>query len=642
MILRTSLILLELVGGLLAGLVILAAVAIWWLSSGPVSLSFLTPYIEEAVSVEERSIAVRIQDTVLVWAGWDRAVDIRANNVTILGSGGKILATLPEVSLGLSLNAMMFGTVAPTSLDILGFSATVERAEDGRIDMGFIAGEDSPADEAFVRELPAIFSDLMGPPDSGGAFSYLRRVSLLNVDLRFEDRLKDAMWHAPNADVVFVRGERGFEVDAVLDLDFEGRESRVSGHLVFARERPTMAATFHFVDLRPSDVASRLKAGEILSRFDLPLAGSIDAKIRKDGALESLAFEIEGAAGSVAGDVVIPSDQADITVSARLVDLKIVDFAHILPGLTALQMLDVAIAGGVVGKFSRAGEVRAFDFDLSGGKGWLDLKDKLPAPIEVAGLRLKGAVEDGLFHARIDEAFIDFGGPSILVDASAYRLGGNYRLRLDARLAELPMGDLESYWPIGLGVTARNWTTANIRKGVVREGHLNMVMQLPVERPSDMSVESISGTMKYDGLEVGYLADLPKVAEVAGTATFGRDRFDLDVTGGRLADVTIDHGLINMTKLDTDNERIVIDLVLRGPLRTALEVLDRDPLNFVSELGFDPKGVGGDLAMRLGFRFPLRADVKRNQINIAVSSKLRGVTLDPGPFDLKLHDGNLS
>ena len=141
MIRRTFVFILEILAGLVAGGVILALVCVWWLSSGPVQLTFLTPYIERALSPEDGTLSVEIEDTRLVWAGWSRAVDIRVENVRLLDFEREELALLPQVAVGLSLKAMMRGIVAPTNLEIIAPKVTGIRTEDSHLVFGFSSSD---------------------------------------------------------------------------------------------------------------------------------------------------------------------------------------------------------------------------------------------------------------------------------------------------------------------------------------------------------------------------------------------------------------------------------------------------------------------------------------------------------------------
>ena len=59
-------------GGLGVGLAVILMVVAWQLSSGPISLAFLTPYIENAINAGQPNFKLTLKDTILTWAGWLR------------------------------------------------------------------------------------------------------------------------------------------------------------------------------------------------------------------------------------------------------------------------------------------------------------------------------------------------------------------------------------------------------------------------------------------------------------------------------------------------------------------------------------------------------------------------------------------
>ena len=106
----------HLAGGLLAGVAIVAGLLSWQLSKGPISLSFLTPYIEQALNERSPDMQVELGDTILTWAGWERALDIRVLDVLVYDNLGAIVAAIPEVSFSLSSRALIRrGAIVPKS-----------------------------------------------------------------------------------------------------------------------------------------------------------------------------------------------------------------------------------------------------------------------------------------------------------------------------------------------------------------------------------------------------------------------------------------------------------------------------------------------------------------------------------------------
>ena len=103
----------------------------------------------------------------------------------------------------------------------------------------------------------------------------------------------------------------------------------------------------------------------------------------------------------------------------------------------------------------------------------------------------------------------------------------------------------------------------------------------------------------------------------------------------------MDHGVVHMTQLDTDREQIAIDLVVRGPLVTALELVNRKPPGLVGEVGINPVAVGGEMAARLGLRFPLRDDVQFSDVRVSGAANMRGVRMKPGPSGFVVENSDL-
>src|SRR5690242_18810384 len=60
-----SILLMRYAAALLAGLAIAGAVLVWRITSGPISLDFATPWVQQALSDPEHGISVSVEHTVL-------------------------------------------------------------------------------------------------------------------------------------------------------------------------------------------------------------------------------------------------------------------------------------------------------------------------------------------------------------------------------------------------------------------------------------------------------------------------------------------------------------------------------------------------------------------------------------------------
>ena len=637
---RLLIIAIELVAGLFA-VAMLAFAILWWrLGTGPLPLDFATAYVERAASFEDSGIEVKIQDMALVWAGWDHAFDIRLDNATILGSGGKILATLPEVSVGFSVEALFDGLLALKRLEVEGLNATIERGTDGEFVLGFFSDAEPVADAEFAQAIPTYFALMSKPVNPQSSFGYLDVIRFSNVDIRYQDRANNAVWHSAGSDIELLRGTDGLEAVASMGLDFGERSTQLTAHALFSSERPVVDIGVQFSELIPSDVTGRFIAMRSVPKVDQPFSGQFRILAQLSGTVNSVAFDLKGLGGTIAGNVIVDSAR-ELDMTVNLFGIRSSALSMLVPQFAGIENFDTLIDARAAGRLGSLGEIRHLEFDAKTGAGTLVLPHKLPKPLEFERIEFAGDVQNAFDNVNIRKAKIDFGQTQLELSVFASRLGDTIRAHLDADVSDLQMSELAQYWPEKLGSSAHAWTTTNIRSGQVKRGELALILDVPIASPTEPEIRSMSGSLKYENLVVDFSNLFPKATGIRGSASFTKDRFDLNVARGKLLDLDLDHGVINITRLDTDAEKIAIDLVLRGPLSTALVLADREPFGLVGGVGIDPTAVNGEIATRLAFSFPLSKDLSLSEVTVSSVANMRGVGMNPGPFGFVLEKSNL-
>jgi uncharacterized protein YhdP len=619
---------------------ILFGVLAWRLSTAPVSLNFITPIIERNFSAADKSYVVRVADTVLIWDGWRRPADVRARNIRVFSRDGKLLAQLPQVSIGISMRALLRGRLAVSSLGIRRLRASVARYEDGEFTVGLM-----PVDGA-AQSIDGIIKNLArelsrSPSETDGALGYLKRVAITESELVFDDRRAGIVWRAPRADIVMVRGNSGLRTDAAIAFQVQDKWTRIFAKLDYRRAAGLFLAQTRFENLDPSLISRSVAGLGDFVNFDMPITGEVGMSVTKAGVLRKLSGEIMTPVGGLAGDFEFAPDGDAVSGLVRIDSLNVSEIAKRVPIFQRLVGLNLILNGNIGGKGGRDGRITELEFNVVSGAGALDFSEIWSAPQKVKEIRVKGRVSGDFDRLDVAEAIIDFGGPKIEAEAHVQRVGDEARLQLDATLFELPFAGLATYWPEGLGKTARKWVTTNIQKGSARETNMRLIGWMPAGDIGGLKVSSLNGTMRYDGLEVDYWSPLPKVKNAKGTATFSADRFDLVLSGGDLHEIKIDQALINMFDLDTEKELISIDVLMQGPLKTALLVLDHKPLRYVKKLGVTADGFEGDAAIRLRMDFPLDSNVSRDALKVSSSATLKRVVLPMGPSGLKFTEGHL-
>ena len=213
----------HLIGMLVLGLVIAGGILAWRLASGPISLAFLTPYFETALSSESGAFKTVFKDTILTWVTTKRAIDIQLVDTQVLGRQGELLAEIPELSVSLSAPALMRGRLAPKSLSIDGLRIALIRKIDGTISLDF--SKEKTTSKVLIANL---LHEIMQPPDKESSLGSLKRLDILNASLTLSDQKSDIFWDAPLANIFLNRDKTGLTVEAEVDLKLGSSITKLS------------------------------------------------------------------------------------------------------------------------------------------------------------------------------------------------------------------------------------------------------------------------------------------------------------------------------------------------------------------------------------------------------------------------------
>ena len=302
----TARIALQALGALFGVLAILFGLAAWRLSTGPVSLGFLSPYVQEALEGEDLSYRFEFEDTVLVWPGWGEALEIHLTEVRIADADGATLAAVPSASLGLSGAALLSGTIAPTSIELIGLSLALARDAEGQLR---IAGGDDAgvADDAATDSLVA---DLLDPPREDHPMARLQRVSLRDANIVLVDEATDLVWTAPSADLTLNLDEAAVLGHLSAELQVQDLETHLEVELFHHRESKMGSAAIGFSGLNLVKLSFIAPELEEFAGLEVPLSGTIAFDVAPGGILSEVAFDITGGEGEISLPELFPAPVA--------------------------------------------------------------------------------------------------------------------------------------------------------------------------------------------------------------------------------------------------------------------------------------------------------------------------------------------
>lgn len=592
MLRRTSLICIEVAVGVVVVTGALLIVSAWRLSQGPVSLQFLMPYAREFLQDEKSPVQASVKDIVLTWAGWQRALDVRAEDVSIRTASGQRLARIREVSVSLSFRALLQGVVAPTSLEIIRPRLLLVRQKDGEIQVDIAdnatgtgaagvppaAAADDDVDRR-VNMLPLLIDGLSGIPKPGSRLRFLDRIRVIGGALRVLDEQLGVTWGASYADVTLRRARHGLTVDYDLDLELPGTPG-LHGQIVYrkAEKRVDTDVAFSNVDIRA-------------------LAG----------------------------------------LSPSLADL------------TALS----AKAGGTVSlDFGLDGGIRQAEFLVHTGAGSYLPPGAGAKPLDFRSVQIAGRVDRNPDQLQITDARIDLGKSGIDTTAVVTRVGEEAAVSATAKVNSIPVDEVEKYWPAAVGAGARGWVIPNIHGGHVHDAVVNLTARVGLEgqKKGEVSVDSVNGRFAVSGATINYFDPLPVLTEGKATATFSTRRFDFAVQSGRVGKLLVSDGAISIWDIGEPREMLSVSTRITGPVADALAVIENPRLKLVSRMGLDPTGAAGTQSTRLKVTLPLFHDITDDDLTVSATTHVSGLVLahvlknegiSDGEADLSINNNGL-
>jgi hypothetical protein len=580
--------------GCLALILVIAALVLFRLWLGPIQVGFLTPHLERAVAGERSGRRLEIDDTVVAWDVDRHSIDLLARGVRVLERDGTRLAVLPEVAVRLDLEALLGGTIAPTSIEILAARLTLVRGEDGSFllgdqdDPGKTPGlpvevETAGAEGDLSQIIADLVRDLISEPDPLEPFTFLKEVRVKDGSISVDDRQFGVTWRGADLDMSLRRALGGLTGELQFRVAMVDRFATLKADVSYNQSFDRLGVTVFFSDLWPPAVAAAI------------------------------------------------------------------------PDLEALSALNVAFNGSLIGSLDLQGRLRDLGFEVSGGPGTIWHPEFLSEPQPVSRITAQGYLDFAKGTLRVDQAAIAIEGeaaprPTLKLQGQARGFGGDVTASGQATLSALPVQDLKRFWPPGAGGEARHWVLENLAAGTLERVSVGAEVTLPDGDLERAVVAKLSGRVAYQGVELHYRRPLPPVTVVKGTATFSPERLRFKFAEARSAGLTLVDGTAEVTGLDRDREAVALKFGVAGELGDVLGLLSHPELDLLSGSGIDPALAKGQALARVGLSFPLAPEISVDAVamevqgrleNASIRNLLLGQDMERGQLDLALDPAGL-
>ncbi len=613
MIRRTFRSIVQLIGILGLGFAVFVGVLVWRLTTGPISLGFLTPYFETALKAENSQVDIKLEDTILTWAGWDQSLDIRLRGAKAFGPDGKVLAEIPELAVSLSGSALMKGELAPRSLTIFGPSLNIIRTEAGKLELGLadVSSSSSASPQDISRQ---IIGELLLPPDLKRPLGYLRQINIVGGNVTVDDHELGVKWLAPETDIALVREGEKVSLSAELALTASGADNRNTAAFTLMGEydlpKKEAKITLGFADLNPVIFAPLSKKLKLLKSFNLPLSGTLDTVILTDGEIQKFEFNLTSSEGRIAS-----ADPVKIDLAVR--------------------------ASKIRGDYDQtAGRLNIQELVLELGP---DGSLRLPAPINhewpLQKITLAGAYDSEFDRLELEKIRLDSTGPTLEASATVQEIGGNISFELGGEARNLKIDQAEELWPKDWGGVVRDWIVNNLSEGFAPVAHARVTGRY--SKTKGVEIISLLGDMDIRNLTADYFAPMPKATKGSGRAKFDRKRFEIDITHGESGNLKLRKGRVVFTGLDQVDQFLDARLEIDGPLGSVLKTIDSKPLEFAKTIGVPSTDAKGNVSTQINLNFLIERKMTAETVTASAEAVLKNVAVPKIALDLDLNQANL-
>jgi hypothetical protein len=603
---RSTLILFEVVAGLLAIVALGLGLMAWRLSQGPMPLAMLETQLETQLSAARDGRKVDIDDVALAWAGGAKGLQLVAGKVRVYDADGKEQTGADGLHLGIDLASLAFGRLAISSLDVRGGALTITLRADRSATLAFggpgsapdlfipAPAENRPLLEQVEWVLDAM-AQAMAPLGPGGQ---LRSLAASGLHLTIQDEQGGAIWKATDARLSGVRTGRVIKLNAAAN--FTGPRGPAPATLAITTDEAFASALIEFIarDVRLNALLPSQILGP-LEKFRAPVTAAVTVGVdraqgvnRIEGDVTVGRGEVDVAGGKLALDGASLSGRYDLKSDILIVnDVKLAGARTAVAG--EIRFRNASAFLGVNDK-----RVSAFDLQLS--KLELDMPGFLGAPTALTDVSANGRllITENAIEVDAATAYLD-GVPATAT--ARFALGddgaGVIRpyIKLDAKLpGAADVRKILAFWPLALDPITRDWSETHLESGQIANARAKLDLRPQDLRGLGIPRERVDVTFDFTGAQVRFMDGLAPVRQGQGSARLEGDRFDLALDAGQLNGLALSKGrvFLPVPRLHR-TEPAQYRFTAAGEARAVVEVLRQAPLGVDAALPFVPESITG-------------------------------------------------
>lgn len=611
----------------------LAGLFAWRAMNGPVSLGILTPQVEAMLNAGLTGVKVRFDDSVIAWSEGRKLAHLQFVGVRIVDDNEGVIARVPKANVTLSGPALLQGTAAPTTIELVGVSANVVRRTGGGIQLGLQVGlpgkaaasSQAPTDETVAAD---VIKAMLDPAPTDTATRALKRFAILEARLSVFDEETKSSWVAQKASLVFERRPNGVTVSISAPVKLSGGKTwQFAGSARYTKGSEVVTFEADFKPVMLSQLAANGSGLQFLKGLEIPVSGNLACSMTIKAEPQRCKFWLN--AGE--GDLTLPAlkhEPVHLREAALTAEMDLSTGRYTLSEMT---WKGKSIRGLVRGegelRFTPEGALQSLSADWSAENIFMDAPNLFERGFSLETARFRGTFDAPAETLVIDEVSARKGSFELQLAGSLVDHPVSMGVSLAGTVKDLSIPDLKMLWPAGTVPGARDWILTNIHEGAIRAAEIKVDLAPGAVVDDRIPDEMMSIALDLAGLRVTYLPGLPDITGVSGKALLSGDTFRGELASGNVGAVALRKGSILINELHKTGAVGNIEGSVAGPTRDLLMLLDLPRLGYPSRFGIPAAKAGGTTSAEFVFAIPMLRDVRTEDIGIKVNAELSDIKL---------------
>ena len=580
---------LEIVAALIGLLVVLAAIFMWRLTTGPLDINFARTYVEEALKENGTGYGAEIQGAFLSWPQINGPVILSMRNVNLTRRDASFVK-ISELDMGVAVRPLFFGHIRPVTIRVKEPSVRIYRSVDNKFEIS-LDNEESIEHIGDEKNIINTVIDALSRESNDrrkwGPLALLRQFEIIDARMVIEDHVLNLTWYISPFDLSFARDREGLAITSTLELPGgANRSSVIVADAIYNPKKSDLVLNVHLQDIDPRALAQKVDALAWFRDQSIILNGDLTLIADPQGKLKRVGMNLISENGSLN----IPQAY-DTPLGYEEVALKgTYDHEN---GLFSLENLSLSVSGIRVDASSQM-SIRA---------------DQINAPflIKVPNIPL-----DTLATLW----------PSALNDTSA-RSWFTERLSVGRLYDGAVTFNLEAKRTAGQPGQESTW---------------------------DVAVANLAADARMENVTVDYNKPMLPVTAANAVALVKDDNLTIHIKSGKIDDLDITAGKVSISHLTSDETgQADIDATLQGPVKSVLRYISREPIAFdAAKAGIKTESVQGESVIDVNVSFPTLKDLPEEKVAVKANAKvqklllpdmIKGLDIGGNDIDVEVENG---